>query len=131
MSSLSLESQLRVFLYLTTLCTSKTQYILEKLNRNRPDDEIWKLAIKSRLQNKLIITSNTSDQMPSWLQLPTELNFNRWKGFVTQSGRLPLDVIVLFFVIGMPLDQVARILDITAGGVDIAMAQGLIKLGQI
>lgn len=131
MSSLALESQLRMFLYLTTLCTSKTQFTLEKLNWSKPVDEVWKTAIKLRLQNKVIITANNSDQLPSWLQLPAELNFNRWKDFVIQSGRLPLDVLVLFFIIGLPIEQIAKVLDVTAGGVDIAVTEGLIKLGQV
>lgn len=131
MDSVSLESQLRTFLYLTTLCTSKTQYAIEKLNWKKSIDEIWKSAIKLRLQNKIIITPNNSDKPPAWIELPQGINFSHWIEFVSHSSRLPIDALVLFFIIGLPVEQIARVLEVTDGGVDIAVAEGLIKLGQI
>ena len=130
MESSTLEQKVRILLYLSTLCPSKTQFLFEKIDWSRESQALIKDLLKKKSAHKRIMVLGDSSEIPNWIQWPASLSFPQWRDFVNQSSRLSLDAVLLCFVLGFDRVQAAQLLEITEGGVGIALAEGLVSLGQ-
>ena len=125
-----LEHQVRIYLYLSTMSAAKTQYLFDQLDMTKDDLGLWRDVIKNRQSAKKILVPNLSEPLPDWISWPKGLNEDSWRSFLVRSSRLSIDVLILSFILKKSDLEIAEILEVTEGGVLIALSEGLARLGE-
>lgn len=125
-----IEHQVRLYLYLSTLSAARSQYLYEQVRFGSDELKLWKDLIKRKKNQKNILVPSQQEPIPNWVKWPEGLSYEVWKDFLMRSSRLPVDVLILSFILKKPDMEVAEILDITEGGVLIGLSEGLARLGE-
>jgi len=125
-----LEHAVRLYLYLSTMSAAKTQYVMDHLDFSNNELHLWQQAVNSRSVSKKILIPSQFEAIPDWVLWPTGLSVDIWRDFLMRSSRLSVDVLILSFILKKSDSEIAKILNITEGGVLIALSEGLSRLGE-
>jgi DNA-directed RNA polymerase specialized sigma24 family protein len=127
-----MQNQVRLYLYLSTMSAARTQYLYDELNFKLDPLSLWQKIINSRHQLKKVLLpeQKVEEPEPSWIAWPKNLNQEVWRDFLARSSRLPVDVLILSFIMKKNDKEVSEILGITEGGVLISLSEGLARLGE-
>lgn len=124
---------LTIFLYLSSLNLSKTQYILDRLSTFHFQDSLsfWQRVLFEKDNLKKVYILKQTEGLPSWLDWPKEISLDSWREFITRSNRLSVEAYILSQILDYSHLEIAQFYEITEGGIEIAVADGALRLGEI
>lgn len=131
MQSKVLEHQVRSFLYLSTLSAARTQYLYDKISWSDSSIRVWQKLIKAKQNMKNVYVPHQVESLPEWLIWPDSVPMDTWREFLSRSSRLSVEALVCAFVLNYEDSQISEIFELTEGGVTIALAEGLLRLGDM
>jgi DNA-directed RNA polymerase specialized sigma24 family protein len=125
-----LEHEVRLYFYLSTMSAAKTQYLIDQLDFSNNELDLWRQVVNSRSALKKVLIPSQFEGLPDWVVWPNGLSVDIWRDFVMRSSRLSVDVLILSFILKKSDSEIAKILNMTEGGVLIVLSDGLARLGE-